>query len=77
MCVNGMGLMLGWLLFGHSLSLSSISHACISCRQDTFWVDIIVDGLVSIGTLVSCIAICSCCGYIRTGHRIPWKESWV
>ena len=51
MCVNGMGLMLGWLLFGHSLSLCSISHACICCRQGTFWVDILVDWLVSIATL--------------------------
>ena len=41
-----MGLKLGQLLVGHSLSLCSIPCACISCRQDKFWVKSFVDGYV-------------------------------
>jgi hypothetical protein len=34
------------LLVNHSLSLCSISHPCISCRRDTFWVKLFfVNGL--------------------------------
>ena len=31
-----MGLKLGWLLVGDSLSLYSISHDCISCEEDKY-----------------------------------------
>jgi hypothetical protein len=44
---HGMGLKLGQLLVGHSLSLCSIPLACISCSQDKFWVESFVGGLVS------------------------------
>jgi hypothetical protein len=54
----GMGLNLCWLLFGHSLSLCSISSAYISCRQDKFGVKSFVGGLVSLSLhWGSCLAI--------------------
>ena len=34
-----MGLKLCWLLVGYSLSLYPLPHPCVSCRQDTFWVE--------------------------------------
>jgi hypothetical protein len=43
---NGMGLILDQLLVSHTLSLCSIPCACISCRQDKFWVESSVGGLV-------------------------------
>jgi hypothetical protein len=42
-----MGLKLGQLLIGHSLSLYSISNLYISCRQYRFWVESFV-GLMSL-----------------------------
>ena len=42
------GLKLGQLLVGHSLSLCSIPHACISGRQNRFGMENFVDGLVSL-----------------------------
>jgi hypothetical protein len=42
----GMGLELGRLLVGHSLSLCSRSGTCISCRQDKFGVESFVVGLI-------------------------------
>ena len=46
--VSGMGLMFGQLFVVHPLSLCSIPHAYISCRQDKFWVKSVVGRLVSL-----------------------------
>jgi hypothetical protein len=43
---HGMGLTLGRLLVAHSLSLCSTHHACVTCKQDKFWVDSFVDRFV-------------------------------
>ena len=43
-----MGLKLGWLLVGHSLSYWSLSPACISCNRDKFWFESFVCRLVSL-----------------------------
>jgi hypothetical protein len=43
---NGMGLKLGQLLVGHSLSLYSFLHAYISFRQDKFGIESVVGGLI-------------------------------
>jgi hypothetical protein len=48
MLAHGMSLKLGWLFVGHSLSLCSILHACISYRQNKFGVKGFVGELVSL-----------------------------
>ena len=44
----GMNLKLVLLLVGHSLSLCSIPCLYISCRQDKFWDESLVSGLMSL-----------------------------
>ena len=45
---HGMGLKLGWLLVGYSLSLQPIAHACNFCTQSKFYVQIFEAVLVTL-----------------------------
>lgn len=39
-------LKLGWISVGYFLSLCSLPCACISCREETFWIESFVGGFV-------------------------------
>jgi hypothetical protein len=71
-----MGLKLGQLLVGNSLSFCSIPHACFSCTQDTFWVESLVGGMVSLYLhWGSCMAIEG--GHFRFHIPNVVSYSWV
>ena len=81
-----MGLQLG-LLVGHCLSLYSIPHTCIPCRQDKFWIESFVGELVSLllhwrsflhtGVVVFRFDIPQCCKSQLRSHTLilPYSRS--
>ena len=72
MFAHEMDLKLGELLVVLPLSLCSIFHAIISCRQDKFWVESFVGKLVC---LLYHLGSCLVTGWRRWSFQIPYPQS--